>query len=244
MKCISCGAINPPSFIHCIQNNICGGCGGSIMDESAKKLMDELSEAMLKMPNDPQGIAGWLLSNYECKKIGEATPVEKFHRKKTKEEANYDNLKKDNSYEDFLKRTDAYNNLKNNPSIEKLKKVKGSKMAQLAQNISSIDDSLEDDVEDINIEDKKAYKALKASGLDPFSNEGGVIKNPSQLLDKSASENIFEDNIFENNEEELTQEKELSRTVEGMAILEKNRFKKIKAQEAVFSGNGKSAFRR
>jgi len=34
---------------------------------------------MQTMPNDPQGIAGWLLSNYELRKIGTGEPVNEFY---------------------------------------------------------------------------------------------------------------------------------------------------------------------
>jgi hypothetical protein len=54
------------------------------MDSETKGLMDELAGAITKMPNDVQGIVGWLLSNYEFNKIGDAVPTEKFHRKSSK----------------------------------------------------------------------------------------------------------------------------------------------------------------
>jgi hypothetical protein len=37
--------------------------------------MKELKEAMEKMPNDPQGLAGWLLSNYRMQKVGDGEPT-------------------------------------------------------------------------------------------------------------------------------------------------------------------------
>ncbi len=79
MKCQSCSADIPPQWVNAIQQNMCPGCGGSIMDEDTTELLLALSETMQKMPNDPVGLAGWLVSNYYMKKIGDCEPTE-FHR--------------------------------------------------------------------------------------------------------------------------------------------------------------------
>jgi len=79
MQCMSCKADIPPAWVNAIQRNECPGCGGPIMDESSKELLDELRTAMEEMPNDPEGLAGWLLSHYKLHKIGSAEPTE-FHR--------------------------------------------------------------------------------------------------------------------------------------------------------------------
>ena len=49
-------------------------------------LLTEIRDAMKLMPADPEGLAGWLLSNYRLKKIGKAKvePTE-FHQKKQKD---------------------------------------------------------------------------------------------------------------------------------------------------------------
>jgi len=82
MKCQSCGCDVPPAFVHAIKQNICAGCGGSIMDESSVELMSGLATAMEKMEYDPQGIAGWLLSNYRLEKVGDGEPTG-FHKIRT-----------------------------------------------------------------------------------------------------------------------------------------------------------------
>lgn len=85
MKCINCTAEILPQYVHSIANNICPGCGGSIYDDQTKELYNQLKEAMEKMPNDPAGLAGWLLDNYKLYKIGSAEPVEKFYNSSLKE---------------------------------------------------------------------------------------------------------------------------------------------------------------
>jgi len=79
MKCMSCGVEISPTFRSAIQNNLCPGCNGPIMSDPALELLDEIKEALKKMPNDPDGLAGWLLSNYEMRKIGSAEPVQFFN---------------------------------------------------------------------------------------------------------------------------------------------------------------------
>lgn len=85
MKCINCTAEILPQYVHSIANNTCPGCGGSIYDDQTKELYNELKEAMVRMPNDPVGLAGWLLDNYKLQKIGDAAPVEKFYNHIAKE---------------------------------------------------------------------------------------------------------------------------------------------------------------
>jgi hypothetical protein len=82
---MNCNAEISPQYVHAIANNICPGCGGSIYDEPTKELYTELKEAMLRMPNDPVGVAGWLLDNYKLHKIGTAEPVSRFYNANTKE---------------------------------------------------------------------------------------------------------------------------------------------------------------
>ena len=81
MFCENCKVEIPPAWVVIIAKNECPACGKEIMSSKTKELMDELSSAMQKMPNDPEGVAGWLLSNYRFEKIGAAEPTEMFHGK-------------------------------------------------------------------------------------------------------------------------------------------------------------------
>lgn len=111
MKCRSCDCEIPPAFVTAIANNSCPGCGSEIMSEGDKSLMDGLADALQRMPNDPQGIASWLLSNYRVIPLsaGKAEPVERFYRpiEKGQQTEQTGELKQaDNLYNKFLKRTD------------------------------------------------------------------------------------------------------------------------------------------
>jgi hypothetical protein len=79
MKCMSCGSPVPPEFKSAIQNNLCPSCGGEMMNEATLDLLDELKDALEEMPNDSEGLAGWLLSHYEMRKIGTGEPVGQFY---------------------------------------------------------------------------------------------------------------------------------------------------------------------
>lgn len=80
MKCITCQADIPPAWVNAINKNECPGCGGIIMDDTSKELLTQLREAMSKMPNDPEGLAGWLMSTYDLLPKGSIEPTN-FHRK-------------------------------------------------------------------------------------------------------------------------------------------------------------------
>lgn len=75
MNCNSCNADIPPSFVAVIAKNECPACSGPIMLEDTIELMSGLKSALEQMPNDPQGIAGWLLSNYRMQKVGSGEPT-------------------------------------------------------------------------------------------------------------------------------------------------------------------------
>ncbi len=76
MKCDSCDVDIPPAWVKVISGNVCPECNGAIMSDGTIELMVGLKTALEQMPNDPQGIAGWLLSNYQMRKIGDGVPTE------------------------------------------------------------------------------------------------------------------------------------------------------------------------
>lgn len=76
---MSCSALIPPAWVACIQDNKCPGCAGPIMNDESKELLTQLRDAMIKMPNDPEGLAGWLMSTYDLRPKGTIEPTN-FHR--------------------------------------------------------------------------------------------------------------------------------------------------------------------
>lgn len=75
MKCDSCEVDIPPAWSRVIASNNCPNCEGPIMSDGTIELMTGIKNALEQMPNDPQGIAGWLLSNYRMQKVGTGEPT-------------------------------------------------------------------------------------------------------------------------------------------------------------------------
>lgn len=85
MKCISCQIEIPPTWSHSIVQNICAACGGPILQNETKELIDELGAALAEMKNaNANQIVSWLLDNYELKKHGSAKPVNFYHKNEEK----------------------------------------------------------------------------------------------------------------------------------------------------------------
>lgn len=101
MRCNECEVEIPPAWKAAYKSNICPSCGGAIYSKETEEIYAELKQAMAEMENDPEGLAGWLLSNYHMQKIGDATPTE-FYGKQNKQQK----LKiADNPVHKFLKNT-------------------------------------------------------------------------------------------------------------------------------------------
>lgn len=105
MKCNHCTADIPPQWVHSINTNICPSCGGSLMTDDEAHMLTDLREAMSKMPNNPEGIAGWLLSNYKLEKCGDGEPTEFHQPKEPPKKYQTDSNQNENLVNKFLKRT-------------------------------------------------------------------------------------------------------------------------------------------
>lgn len=257
MRCMHCGADILPCYIAAIQNNTCPACADTIYNDETKTLIEDLSSALEKMPNDPQGIAGWLVSNYRFQKMGDGIPTEKFYRKGGSQ-SNFDEsqMKMDPTYNQFMKRGEASEiAAKSEKLAKKFKGAKGEKFAKMAAAIQGVtdpygDDPLstieeEDDEAPLDKDDIKAYEELQRSGVDPFAEESGsVVSRGGKMTDLSQAIDPSEvRNLLKITPDTLTDyEKSLETTAEGRAILQRERFKKAKSQDAISSSGG--AFRR
>lgn len=239
MRCMSCGANIPPEWVNAIQRNECPGCGGEIMGEATQELLNDLTEALKRMPNDPQGVAGWLLSNYRFQKVGSGEPVEKFHRKGgASSSEDIGNLKTDPTYNEFIKRNNAGALVARSEELARIKR-NGGAIGDLASMITSgeIDpygDSAPAEVQP-DIEDVKAHVALQSAGLDPFAgNRVGGITDVSQVIDPAEVARY----MSQKQNAPLPEEMLLAQTQEGRSYLQRDQFKKLKAQEAISGGGG------
>lgn len=159
---MTCNADIPPQWVNAIQRNECPGCGEAIMDDASKELLTELREAMTKMPNDPEGLAGWLLSNYTLRKIGAAEPVN-FHRKPSAVEVAKEKKLKvaKNSVQEFLKRK--------NPGVAKAVEAQKD-FAEIVSQINSgeVEDPLYGNGEELEAEMDAEYETSEEGDVDPY----------------------------------------------------------------------------
>lgn len=224
MKCMSCGANIPPEWIAAIKHNKCPGCDGKIFTDEAQELMTELATAMEQMPNNPQGIAGWLLSNYHIRKIGDAKPTEKFHTKQSVSSETDNNMKI--AENPFLQRTNSYKQV-----METQRKLNpNSQLAKLAQGITSVN------------ADQTMYgsedNAISPEDLEAMAQGQGQGQG-RQLV--AAGETFVDPNVQPLSPDELAvissigQEEDPQETQDVLNI---QRMKRVKAQNAVLGGGG------
>jgi hypothetical protein len=116
MKCISCNSPVPPEFKSAIKLNICPACGGAIMNSATLDLLEDIKDALEKMPNDPEGIAGWLLTHYEMRKVGSGEPVSQFYGDNPRQNAPKQSTKTNQFYQSGSAE-EKEDQLRNNPKI-------------------------------------------------------------------------------------------------------------------------------
>lgn len=261
MRCVSCGEDIPPKWVAVIEKNVCPSCDGPIMTDDAVLLKTELAEALAKMPNDPQGITGWILSNYRVQKIGKAEPVERFNRPgsapvRHEGEPSIGNVKVAKSpYEEMLERTQMANKVKSTNAAVASSKNRSERLAEIAANISDeqygLDDGgVNDSSNDVDEDDVRAYQEMEAQGINPFNgNSKGAALSPQQIaamqnsIDSADSDGmVAKSNVGRNdNLHDLSAAEKalIAQTgAEGQKVIMDQRLKRIKAQEAVDSGGG------
>lgn len=169
MKCITCTAEIPANWSYALNNNLCPSCGGPIMDEDSKSLLHELRDAMAKMPNDPEGLAGWLLSNYRLTKIGTAEPMD-FYKKNSNKNSSF--RTNENPVEKLLKRA----------GVDK-QVAKQKKLAALAQHINETELS-DDQYGDLEVTDNDEDLSTDNEDFKPLNKVSSAIaKNSASLID-------------------------------------------------------------
>lgn len=176
MKCNSCNADIPPSFVRAIEKNICPACENPIMADETIELMAGLKSALEQMPNDPQGIAGWLLSNYRMQKVGSGEPTGFYGIKNYKApNTEHNNLKiADNPMQKFYKAAGV------NPEQTKNKAL----VAQI-NGLEAIDK--DNDFSDLEVQDDDSYvpeaddPEYTKQALRAMKNSSGPIKKSKHV---------------------------------------------------------------
>jgi hypothetical protein len=152
MKCCNCQTEIPPSFKRALVINQCPACGDKIMNDSMQELLSELKEALARMPNDPEGLAGWLLSNYQLIKIGTGEPVQEFfgQKKTITQEVNKSNS---NRVQEFFKNAGIKKQDKDYKSI--VDEIKTGKFELDEESVEVSEDENESYEDDLIKEDVK-----------------------------------------------------------------------------------------
>lgn len=229
--CKTCKAEIPPAFVNAIQKGECPGCGSSLFSPEDKELLEELTAAMERMPNNPQGLAGWLISNYRFQKIGDAQPTEKFHTKPDPETAlpEYNLKVANNPVQTLLKRTDAYKNIQ--ATRAKLQGQGQSHNSQLSQVVAEIT-AIEDDKYGGEVIDQYEEEIYEERGpkLSQQLVTGSAFTDPSvQAL--SPEEIAILQGAIQSEED-------------SHEALQAQRLKRLRAQQGVAGGGGTGSFRR
>lgn len=224
IKCKSCEAVIPPEWVFIIQMGKCAGCGSDLFSKEEKELLEELTAAMERMPNDPQGLAGWLLSNYRLTKLSEVVePTEKFHKSK----GTSDNLAiANNPVKKFLDRTGQAGKIAESKA----------RLAKLARDIAD-DSILEDEYDSDGGDDGD----VEMDGVDEY-----IDAHPG-----AASKALVNNSLIDGNGEPLSdiEIEEMNNRLSGdetsgSRALQLQRMKRLAAQQGVASGGGDGIFRR
>jgi hypothetical protein len=205
------------------------------MDEASKELLDELRSAMEEMPNDPEGLAGWLLSHYKLHKIGSAEPTE-FHRQRQQQQ--FPGLKvAENPKSIFLQRAGM------DRELDRRKQT----LAEIAQQVNEAgeaDGTVSVDLDEID----------EAEGLDEY--EAVALAQSRQAQGASAKNVLHNNSLLVQGDgppptsvetEMLSQELGKTPIDDGSDIhpaLQADRFKRLKAQQEVAAGGKVGKIRR
>jgi hypothetical protein len=233
MDCINCNANIPPQYVNALSSNICPGCGGQIMSVADRDLLTELRDAMAKMPNDPEGLAGWLLSNYKLHKIGTAEPTS-FHRAgQHRQEVNIANIKiADNPVHKFLQRTGYAKQLDGGRKrlrdiVSEIDNNVGIYNQDYDPNIDLDSGQAEDYDEEVSQIQPVAQRALTNNSL---VTGGGPVLNQDEMEAMSAAISMAGQTVALNGD--------------LPPALQLDRLKRLQQQQGVASGGGNGPFRR
>lgn len=261
MKCMSCQAEIPPSFVHAIQSNTCAGCGGAIMNEESKFILTELKEAIVKMAEDPkglaEGLAGWILSNYNVTKIGETVEPTNFHRKAAvnskKQGKQGPKLKiANNPVADFLKRTNASKGLENRPDLRELVNTINS---------GNVDENLYGDGEELDQEeneiDNSEYSenedfdpSFENEDLDPYEEAETNRKNFRSIRNAAENNSLTlpgspgQRPLSRKDQADIAQAMSGGADLEAVEALHEARKARLQKSRDIASGGGQGSFRR
>lgn len=193
MKCMNCEAEILPQYVKAIETNVCPGCGEQIYNDSTKELMEGLKQAMEIMPNNPQGIAGWLLSNFHIEKIGSGEPVSEFYGQKPRgqNKVSYKGKRTGTEVDDFFARA-GFKPSQGKKSVRSQRDAEldesTSHLAKVAQMVNNSKYDLEEDygeeeegIEDVHYEAEEDMEGVAEFENSVFIKDGGKPLSKQEL---------------------------------------------------------------
>jgi len=164
--CSNCGVQIPAEWKNVIIENICPNCKGEIVNPDMRQFIDELAGFLDQMPpGDSQGLAVWLLSNFNIAKIGSPKPIVSFYGEKSTRKNSNVKVQDNNSAAQFHK----------NAGVSP--KTKAELVALINGGKSEDDDEPEDD-SDLSPEDRAYIEvAKKAMIINPTKPTGKIANN-------------------------------------------------------------------
>jgi hypothetical protein len=231
MFCEDCKIEVPPAWVLVIERNICPACGGEIMSAASKELLDELTAAMAEMEHDPAGLAGWLLSNYQLKKVGDGEPTG-FNRGRPANHGlnqNFPGLKvAENPKSIFLKRAGMARELAKREVSRK------EHLASLSDQIDA-DGNLSVNLDEIDeYQDLDEYEALALMQAEQSSKSAKLLANNGLIVQGNAPPPSPEEAA--QLAAALGGETSFSPDSDLPPALQADRFKRLRAQQEVAAG--------
>lgn len=181
---------------------------------------------MQEMPNNPEGIAGWLISNYKFEKIGDAKPTTKFHEKISEKQTEQVKMH-DNPVQKFLKNAGVADGLAE----------RKAKLANLAKQIKSgqVDAEQYEDGPDADYDEESEEEYV------PAVRESRALVNNTigaQASDMSADE--LRGLVESVSSAPIARDLDDSKN----QVLQMQRLKRLQRQREVAEGGGGGSFRR
>lgn len=230
MKCSNCGVEIPASWKAALAKNICPACDGNIMNEEQQEVLQDIKNALEKMPNDPEGLAGWFVSNYHMRKIGDGKVVDKFHGK-PKSSRNIDGDLK-------LPDKDPLERFMKNAGV---KQSRREQLEQIANDYTSDDDEEPEELEtESGLPSEVEYPEYTKAMLDAMEKEdpktvrrkirSASKKNPNldtdRLFDKKITGEVYGSNLSD-----VTNKRRMQRLVAQEQLATTGSVGKIKRSE-------------
>jgi hypothetical protein len=159
------------------------------MDEDGKALFKELKDVLKKMPNDPEGLAGWILANFKIKKLSKKQVLEPLLQEKpllNQEKPTEDKPIVSPNSNKFMKNA-GVNTDEIKKIAEKIKKGNVSDDSSLLVDSAVSSEDEETYSDDLEIEEEHNFDPFSNNGLDQIEQKVKNNINKSRAMARTGS---------------------------------------------------------